>query len=473
MALTRILLVLRARWLLALFVALLVTGLAAGITALLPRTYTSSAAVVLDVKSPDPVAGLILPGMAVSGYMATQAEILQSERVALKAAASLSAAQVEAFKAQWLLQTQGQGEFSPWLAGKLVDTLEVRPTRESNVLTVSSTTTDARLSADVANAFVKGYIDITLDLKVEPARQYNSFFDQQAQVLREGLEAAQARLTAFQRDSGITASDERIDVETARLGELATQLVALQGASNETGSRVTEAQASPDRMQEVLGNGVIAGLTADLARQEARLDEMLARLGEQHPQVQQLRANIELLRSRVKSETARLVSSIGVSDSVNRSRTVKAREALEAQRGKVMQLREQRDHLAVLAKDVENAQRAFDAVYTRQSQTRVESQLTQTNVSVLKQAVPSLRPARPRSLLNLALGATLGVLLGLGASLLREGLHPVLRHDDDVLLGLDLPLLERVPALPVKRRRGGLRRRWAAWRGSGRAPVPA
>jgi chain length determinant protein EpsF len=354
-----------------------------------------------------------------------------------------------------------------------VATLEVRPTRESNVMTVSSSTTDARLSADVANAFVKGYIDITLDLKVEPARQYNSFFDQQAKALRENLDAAQARLTAFQRDSGITASDERIDVETARLGELATQFVGLQGASNDTGSRVTEAQTSPDRMQEVLGNGVIAGLTADLARQEARLDEMLARLGEQHPQVQQLRANIDQLRSRVKSETARLVSSIGVSDSVNRSRVVKAREALDAQRGKVMQLRGQRDHLAVLAKDVENAQRAFDAIYTRQSQTSVESQLTQTNVSVLKRAVPALQPARPRRLLKQALGATLGVLLGLGASLLREGLHPVLRNDDDVLLGLDLPLLERVPVLPLKRRRGTLRRRLADWRLSGRTPVTA
>jgi polysaccharide biosynthesis transport protein len=473
MALSRLLMVLRARWLTALGVALLVTALAAGITALLPRTYTSSAAVVLDVKSPDPVAGLILPGMAVSGYMATQAEILQSERVARKAAALLSPAQREDFRAQWLAQTQGQGDFPAWLAARLVATLEARPTRESNVMTVSSTTLDPQLSADLANAFVQGYIDVTLELKVEPARQYNSFFDQQALQLREGLQAAQARLSTFQRRSGITASDERIDVETARLGELAMQVVGLQGASEDSGSRMAEARSSPDRMQEVLDNGVIAGLTADLARQEARLDEMLARLGERHPQVQQLRANIDQLRSRVQSETARLVGSIGVSDSVNRSRAEKARAALEAQRAKVMQLREQRDQLAVLAKDVENAQRAFDAVYTRQSQTSVESQLTQTNVSVLKQAAPPLQPARPRQRLNLALGAALGILLGLGAVVLREALHPVLRSEEDVLSGLGLPLLERLPSLPVARRRGALGRALARRLSFGRSPRPA
>lgn len=465
MALTRLLLVLRARWGLALLVTLLVTAAVAGVTALLPRTWSATAAVVLDVKSPDPVAGLVLPGMAVSGYMATQVEILQSERVARKAAARLSPEQVQAYRATWQDKTQGQGAFEPWLAEQLAATLEVRPNRESNVMTVSSTTPDAKLSADIANGFVQGYIDTTLELKVEPARQYNSFFDQQAKALRENLDAAQARLTAFQRESGITASDERIDVETARLGELATQLVALQGASGDTGSRVAEARSSPDRMQEVLDNGVIAGLTADLARQEARLDEMLARLGEQHPQVVQLRANIDQLKSRIRSETDRLVASIGVSDSVNRSRVEKVRSAVEAQRAKVMQLRSQRDRIAVLAKDVENAQHAFDAVYTRQSQTRVESQLTQTNVSVLKEAVPALRPARPRVLLHLALGLTLGALLGLGASLLREALNPVLRHDDDVLQDLGVPLLERVPALPLRRRRRAATRLLPAWMG--------
>ena len=65
MLLIRLLLVFRGRWLLGLGVAAFVTRLVALVTALVPRAFTASAAVVLDVKSPDPVAGFVLPGYGV------------------------------------------------------------------------------------------------------------------------------------------------------------------------------------------------------------------------------------------------------------------------------------------------------------------------------------------------------------------------------------------------------------------------
>ena len=47
-----------------------------------PRQYTATASVVLDVKSPDPVSGMMLAGLMAPGYMATQVDIIKSDRVA-------------------------------------------------------------------------------------------------------------------------------------------------------------------------------------------------------------------------------------------------------------------------------------------------------------------------------------------------------------------------------------------------------
>ena len=78
------------------------------------------------------------------------------------------------------------------------------------------------------------YTDTTLDLRVEPAKLYNSFFDERAKALRDALEQAQSRLSAYQREKGIIVNDERLDVENARLSELSTQLVALQAVAEES-----------------------------------------------------------------------------------------------------------------------------------------------------------------------------------------------------------------------------------------------
>ncbi|WP_223673088.1 hypothetical protein, partial [Proteus terrae] len=87
---------------------------------------------------------------------------------------------------------------------------------------------------------------------------------------RENLEAAQRKLSAFQQEKGIIATDERIDVETARLNELSAQLVSLQAVTADAISRRAQTGlSSPDAMN----SAVIMGLKADLARQEARLKE--------------------------------------------------------------------------------------------------------------------------------------------------------------------------------------------------------
>ena len=59
------------------------------------------------------------------------------------------------------------------------------------------------------------------------------------------------------------------------------------------------------------------------------------------------------------------------------------RAALEAQRAKVLRMKAVRDEGLVLVRDVENAQRAYDAVLARFTQTSLESQTTQSNVNVL------------------------------------------------------------------------------------------
>lgn len=444
MSLTQLLIVLRARWLTAVMVLVVVALMAAGITALLPKKYTASASVVLDVKSPDPIAGIVLPGMNASSYMATQADVLQSERVSLRAIELLKFESNPDNRAHWLEATGGVGDYRSFLSDGLLKDLVVRPSRESNVLTVSYTSEDPRLAAAVANAFVDAYVGTVVDLRTEPAKQYSSFFDDRAKANRETLEKMQAKLSAYQQQKGIVATDERLDIETQRLNELSSQLIALQAIANESAGRQAQT-GNAGEMTEVLTNPLIATLKADLSRQEAKLQEISSRLGAQHPQVLELQASISELRGRVAAETRRVTGAVAVNNSVNQTRLAQVREALEEQRAKIMRLKGQRDEVAVLVRDVENAQKAYDAVATRVNQTAMESQTTQTNVSVLKRATQPVWPSSPRSLLNLAIALVLGTLLAVGTVVLRETFDQRLRTEEDILSHLKQPLLGVLP----------------------------
>ncbi|MBE2241306.1 MAG: chain length determinant protein EpsF, partial [Burkholderiaceae bacterium] len=321
-----------------------------------------------------------------------------------------------------------------------------QPSRDSNVINVAYSAPDPRFAAGLANAFVQAYIDTSLELRVNPAKQYSTFFDTQGKDARDALEKAQARLSAFQREKGITATDERLDVETARLNDLSSQLVMIQAIAAESNSRQGQARgSSADQLQEVLSNPVINGLKSQLSVQEAKLKELNARYGSAHPQIVELKANIAELKTSIAEETRRVTGGVGVTGTINRAREAQVRDALAAQRAKVLNLKQVRDEGQVLARDVENAQRSYDTLMARSMQTSLESQTTQSNVNVLTQAVPPIEASSPRILLNLVLSIFLGGLLAIGTAVVLEINDRRVRSIDDVFATLGLPVLGVMP----------------------------
>lgn len=442
MTFSQLLIILKSRWkvILSVFFAVVIAVLILNL--LLPKRYTATASVLIDVKSPDPIAGMVLPGLMAPGYIATQLDVIQSERVARGVVRELRLNTQTELREQWMEQTNGQGSFESWLSQLLIQGLEIKPSRESSVISISYTAADPNFAAVLANTFVKNYIATTLELRVEPAKQFSGLFEEQAKLAREKLEAAQTRLSEYQRAKGIIATDERMDIENARLAELSSQLVTLQAIAAESASRRAQAGANS---AEVLNNAVVATLKSDLSRQEARLKEISARFGTAHPAVQEQQASIAELRARIDQETARVTRSVGINNVVDQSREAQVRRALEQQRERLLKLKDQRAEAALLLRDVETAQRNLETINARLNQSTLESQSTRTNVSVVREASPPSRPSSPNILLNTILSIVVGGMLAVATALLLELRDRKLRTEEDVVEGLGLVMLGAVP----------------------------
>ena len=204
--------ILRARKWVALLVFVLVVSTTLATSLLLPKNYTASASVVVDFK-PDPLTAGLYGSSPPLALMATQVDVINSERVALRAIRTLKLADSPKVREQWQEATNGEGSIELWMVELFRRQMLVLPSRESSVITVTYRSPDPRFAAAMANAFVQAYLETSLELRVDPARQYSAFFDLRAKEARETLEKAQTRLSSFQKNNGIIANDERFDVE--------------------------------------------------------------------------------------------------------------------------------------------------------------------------------------------------------------------------------------------------------------------
>lgn len=406
------------------------------ITLSLPKSYEATTTLVMNVKGTDAVTGLSVPAMMLPSYMNTQVDIIQSSNVATHVVEALKMDRSPQIQQKFQVEAGGKGDIRDWLGDLLLKNLSVHPSRESNVLNMSYKATDPEFAATVANTFANEYRKTAVQLRAQPMKDASAYINGQAQVLRTNLEEAQGRMSKFQQENGIVAADNRLDVENSRLNDLSTQFVAVQGQVAEAQSRQRQVvRGNAAEAPDVLNNPMIQNLHSQLVQAEARFSEVSARLGANHPLYQAAQAEVEKFRQSLAAQVHMTSNSVASNATILQNRETDIRTSLQAQKSKVLELNRTRDQLAVLARDFENAQRAYDALMNRFNQTSLEGRSNQTEVAILSPAIVPQAPSSPKMLVNMILSVMLGLMLGGGAAIVIEMLDRRVRSQSD--MGVD------------------------------------
>ncbi len=429
MNLRQILLVLRLRWWVVVGVLILVFGAALGVTLSMPKQYSAETSILLDIKS-DPLLATLMPSLASASYIATQVEIIRSDRVSGRVVKMLGLAQNPAAVAQWRQDTEGRVPLETYFGNQMQRGMVVEPGRGSALMTVAYTANDPKFAAAVANTFARAYIDLSVELRVGPAREYASFFDERMKSLRDDLEAAQARLSAFQQKRGIVVTSERMDQEMSRLNSLESALASALADSADTSSR--QRNAGTETSVDVQQSAAVQGLKATLSTAETRQSELSATYGSNHPLRIEVDTRIAELKQQIASEMRRVSGTTTTVNRIASQRVGELRSMVDSQKRTVLNLRTQRDEAGGLLREVETAQRAFDTVAQRRTQLANESQAEQAQARVLSPATEPLTHSRPNIPKNLTAGAMLGVLAGLGVAFLLELIDRRVRSAQDL-----------------------------------------
>ncbi|MRW93029.1 chain length determinant protein EpsF [Duganella sp. FT80W] len=440
MNLSQFLLILRARRRIILITLLLTVVTTVVVSLLLPKTYKASASVLLNAKGLDPLTGVSVPGQLLPGYMATQVDIITSKNVALRVVDRLKLADNPTVQAQFQDATAGQGTVRDWLADLLLRKVDAVPGRESSVVEISFKGSDPQFVSAVANAFAEEYQRLSILLKVEPMKKASQYFDGQIKSLRDSLEIAQGRLSKYQQENGIVSVDNRLDVESNRLNDLSAQLVMAQGQAIEAASRQRMASGDAGQSPDVANNSLIQNLRVSLGNAESKLAEVGQRLGKNHPQYLSAQAEVDKMRNELNAQIKSVSGSVGNNAQIMRQREAEIRAALAVQKSRVLELNRTRDELNVLMKDVESAQRAFDAASLRSSQTRIEGQSEQADIAILNPASAPTEATSPKLVLNTVLSVVLGGMLGVGLGLLAEMMDRRVRAESDLSETLGVPV---------------------------------
>jgi chain length determinant protein EpsF len=477
---TRFLTILHARFgVIAATTALAVLA-AALVSLIMPARYYAEASAVLEQPALDAAAIAAGGATSLTYFLATQRDVVASRNVALRVIDSLGLEKdpensrrlltrwnplgwLRGLIARLLPGDAGEAmSFRDWMVERLLKESSITSSRDSRLLKVGFYSPAPEFSAAVANAFMHAFLDANVQLKAAPARTETAWLQGQLKELRENLAQAEAKLSAFQQEKGIVATDERVDHENQTLSDLSMQLAGAQSEAYAASARRRQLQqfaggqgGAGDVPSDVVTSPVVMRLREDIAQREAKLRDMSRQLGPNHPRYRASAGELEQLRGQLGVEMRSVAQGLASAGNVAGEREASLRGAVAQQKTRILGMKKEREQMAMLARDVENAQRAYNGAEQRVAQSRIESANQRPNASVVDEAAVPTRPASPRVTFNLALGGVLGAMLGLGIALLLESAQRLVRGEDDLVEVLGVPILA---VLPPRALRGPLGR---------------
>jgi polysaccharide biosynthesis transport protein len=181
-------------------------------------------------------------------------------------------------------------------------------------------------------------------------------------------------------------------------------------------------------------------LKVEIVAEDAKLRELSTQLGANHPDYLNAREHLASLRRQLEAEMSTVASGVRNVSNASQSRETSLRDAVAAQRGKILEMKQQRDQMSLLLHDADSAQRTLDAAMQRVSQIRLESQVNRANVSVLHPAIEPVYPSQPKFWLNTVLAIIIGANLAIGLAMLRELADRRVRCAGDLEI-VSLPIL--------------------------------
>ncbi|MDB5824986.1 MAG: Chain length determinant protein EpsF [Herminiimonas sp.] len=439
----QLLLALKARVAIVLGVIILTLLAAWASYQMLPRTYKSTATIIMNYKGTDPITGSSVPGQSTAGYMptyvSTQIDIIKSISVALRVVDQLQLQNLSYFREVHLKQATAV-PIRDWLGGFLLSHLQVNPSKESSVLTISYRAMQPEVAAAIANGFVQAYLSTSAELTASPAKDASTYFTAQLRQLRTSLEQAQSKVSQYQQRHGIVNIDNKVDVENSRLNELSRQLAIAQSQTAEAAARRDYATKAAANSPDVANSPVTQALELELSKARMQMGEISNRFAPDHPSYIGAQANVERAETLLRRHMNAVSRSVGNNAGIFAQRQSELQGALDEQRAKVLDLNSKRDELSLLLNDLETIRHNYTTVSQRLAQTRIQGQSSQADVAVLASADAARAVSSPPFSLTMAVAALLGLSLGVVAALAVEWFDRRVRS---------LQELERLIGVPV------------------------
>ena len=454
----------RRRMIISLFSCILAAGLISTFTA--TPIYEATASIIIEKEKANIVTFSEFMSEDLYGveYYQTQYKILESRAVARKVIQQLGLDKNEKFCPKGDTKKQNTGDAAQkedadeGLIAAFLGGLNIEPERNTRIVHIKYQSPDPGLATELANAVVVAYIDHTLETKLQSVANEVKWLNDNMEVERKKVEAAEEALLRYKQEHGIV-TDFSGDTETItaqKLAQLNVQVVEAETARVEAETRYNQAMAFAQNplmlgsIPEVISNDMVRQIMAAEFGLLQRKSEMSKKYGAHHPQMEAIESELKTLQPKKEQAMNRVVNALNNAYKIARAKENSLKEALAAQKSESLNLNQKSIEYANLHRNAQSAKEMYGLLLKRFKEKSFLENMNTDNIRIVDKAEVPQSPIKPQKARNIFIAFFLGLGIALGMAFLLEYLDDAIGVPEDLERYVQIPFLGIVPRQAVK-----------------------
>lgn len=325
-----------------------------------------------------------------------------------------------------------------------VERLQVYQVPGSRVIGISFASKDPKLAATVPNAMANVYLATQSGAKLDSNSEATRWLEPEIESLRQKVSDAEGKVAAYRTQHGLLQTNGTTTFPAQQLNDISVELTRVRSDKANAEARaqgVRNALASgeaSDTLPDIMSSQSIQRLKATESGLQSQISDLQTSLLESHPKLKSLRAQLADIRTQIRQETQKILTSI---QNESKVADLKAKD-LEKQSTQLQansgQAGEDEVGLNALEREA-GAQRQLLETYLvryREAASRADTNSSPADARIVSKAVQPVDPYFPKVMPIVVVAAVAIFILSAIAVMLAElfsgrALRPVGRDEDE------------------------------------------
>jgi len=338
---------------------------------------------------------------------------------------------------------------------KFLTNLSIAPVKKSKIVAISYTSKDPQFATDAANAVAHNFIAMTRQRKEDAGEHAREFLNDKVRIAQKDLADAEKKLNDYAEENAIllTHGERSASFESEQVAALNLALAKAKVEQTAARSQLNKLQRS-GAIEAVEKNPNIQKYKSQITALNSDYERLSSTYKDSYPTMRSLKRKIRRLERALQSEINHIRKN---TEQAYQNRYQAAKQTYTAlsaqlaqQKGSLQKQRGDSIQYGKLLRDIETMRQVYQSLFLRSTEIEVASGATDSNIAIVDKATLPYAPQKPNVKLNLALGAVLGMFMGIVAAFLLEFLDDRVKSSDELKRILGLPLLGLTPAAKGK-----------------------